>query len=85
MTQGEFEKKVAERLDMSVRQTKALLDEVFAVLGETIDEVDRLSIHGFGTFKAVNHAARKGRNPRTGEEISIEPKRVVVFKRSPQR
>lgn len=85
MTQGEFEKKMAERLDMSVRQTKALLDEVFAALGETIDESDRLSIHGFGTFKAVNHAARKGRNPRTGEEISIEPKRVVVFKRSPQR
>lgn len=85
MTQGEFEKKMAERLDMSVRQTKALLDEVFAALGETIDEADRLSIHGFGTFKAVNHAARKGRNPRTGEEIDIEPKRVVVFKRSPQR
>lgn len=85
MTQGEFEKKVAERLDMSVRQTKALLDELFAVLGETIDEVDRLSIHNFGTFKAVNHAARKGRNPRTGEEIDIESKRVVVFKRSPQR
>lgn len=85
MTQGEFEKKVAERLDMSVRQTKALLDELFAVLGETIDEVDRLSIHNFGTFKAVNHAARKGRNPRTGEEIDIEAKRVVAFKRSPQR
>ena len=85
MTQGEFEKKVAERLDMSVRQTKQLLDEVFAVLGETIGEVDRLSIHNFGTFKAVNHAARKGRNPRTGEEIGIEPKRVVVFKQSPQR
>lgn len=85
MTQGEFEKKVAARLDMSVRQTKALLDEVFAVLGETIDAVDRLSIHHFGTFKAVNHAARKGRNPRTGEEIDIESKRVVVFKQSPQR
>lgn len=85
MTQGEFEKKVAERLDMSVRQTKYLLDVVFSVLGETIDEADRLSIHNFGTFKAVNHAARKGRNPRTGEEIDIEPKRVVAFKRSPQR
>lgn len=85
MTQGEFEKKVGERLDMSVRQTKHLLDVVFDVLGETIDEVDRLSIHNFGTFKAVNRAARNGRNPRTGEEISIEAKRVVAFKRSPQK
>lgn len=85
MTQGEFEKKVGERLDMSVRQTKHLLDVVFEVLGETIDETDRLSIHNFGTFKAVNRAARTGRNPRTGEEISIEAKRVVAFKRSPQK
>lgn len=85
MTQGEFEKTVAERLDMSVRQTKGLLNEVFAVLGETINAVDHLSIHNFGTFKAINRAARKGRNPRTGEEISIEAKRVVVFKQSPQK
>jgi DNA-binding protein HU-beta len=68
-TDAELTKKDAEKALNSV--TKAITDAL--VKGESI------SLIGFGTFKVSHKAARKGRNPRTGEEIDIPARKVPVF------
>jgi DNA-binding protein HU-beta len=52
-------------------QAEAAYDGLFAILAETLKKGDSVAISGFGSFKVVEHKARKGRNPRTGEEIRI--------------
>ena len=51
--------------------TEQFLDAAISVLSETIANGEQVSFPGFGSFKVVARAARKGRNPRTGKEITI--------------
>lgn len=55
------------------------VDAVFAALGAVVERGDDVVIRGFGKFAVKDRAGRKGRNPRTGEEIAIQPRRVLVF------
>jgi len=50
---------------------KAAYEKIFAIIGATLKNGDAVSISGFGSFKVVQRKARKGRNPRTGEEMQI--------------
>lgn len=52
----------------------------YAVIREALAEGQRISLPGLGSFSVVLHAARAGRNPRTGEAIAIEARRRVHFK-----
>ena len=61
----------------SLAQAENAYNTLFSLLSRTLKDGDSISISGFGSFKPVERAARKGRNPRTGEEIHI-PKSVAV-------
>ena len=72
--------KVAEATGVSKKDTKAVID---ALISTTIEEVKKdaeIRLIGFGTFKKAQRAARKGRNPRTGEEIEIAASESLAFK-----
>jgi DNA-binding protein HU-beta len=72
--------KVAEAAGVSKKETKAVID---ALISTTIEEVKKdaeIRLIGFGTFKKAQRAARKGRNPRTGEEIEIAASESLAFK-----
>ncbi|MFZ4857942.1 MAG: HU family DNA-binding protein [Desulfuromonadaceae bacterium] len=56
--------------------------EVKAVFEAIKNSADRVIIKGFGTFETKTRAARMGRNPQTGETISIQEKKVLAFKAS---
>ena len=74
--------KVAEAAGVSKKDTKAVID---ALISTTIEEVKKdaeIRLIGFGTFKKAQRAARKGRNPRTGEEIEIAASESLAFKSS---
>lgn len=64
--------------------TKKDVDKVVAALFDTVEGVlkagDKVQLIGFGTFEVRDRQARKGRNPQTGEEISIPAARVPAFK-----
>ncbi len=57
------------------RAVASLMDEVVNTLGKG----EHVTLQGFGSFRVVQRAARKGRNPRTGEEIKIDATRTVKF------
>ncbi len=60
-------------------QTERFLDATIASLIEALKKGDSVSFTGFGSFKVVQRAARKGRNPRTGKEINIPASKAVKF------
>lgn len=72
--------KVAQKTELTKKDATAAVEAVFGTIEELLADGDRVQIIGFGTFEVRNRAARKGRNPQTGEEIEIAATRVPGFK-----
>lgn len=84
MTKVELIKAVQKsNKDLSKRAIQDLLDTAFNTLTKSIRKEGRFAYPGFGVFTVRNRKARKGRNPRTGEIISIKPSKTVGFRPSP--
>jgi len=80
MTKAEVVKKLKEEAGLSTLiQAETAYDKLFAIFGATLKKGDSVSIAGFGSFKVVERKARKGRNPRTGQEIQIPASKAVKF------
>ncbi len=68
---------------LSRREAKRLVDSVIDVMVGTLTSGETLKLHDFGSFIVRSKGERAGRNPRTGAKVPIEPRKVVVFKASP--
>ena len=79
MNKAEFVKAVAEKAGIIKKDAAMVIDAVLEVIEETLKKGEEIKIVGFGTFKVVTRKERKGRNPRTGEEIVIPAAKVVKF------
>ncbi len=78
MNKADLIKEVAEIV--SSRQTAGeVVDCILKTIQGALERGERVSVSGFGSFTAERRAARKARNPRTGEEIEVEAKRVPRF------
>ncbi len=83
MTKVHIVKAVYSRVGgFSKEESAALVDLVFDTIKETLGRGERVKLTGFGNFALRDKQARRGRNPRTGEEITIDPRRVLVWKPS---
>ncbi|WP_027107500.1 HU family DNA-binding protein [Lacticigenium naphthae] len=71
---------VVSKTDLSKKDASAAVDAVFESIKETLSEGDKVQVIGFGNFEVRDRAARKGRNPQTGEEIQIAASKVPAFK-----
>lgn len=65
---------------MTKKDAEKALNAVVESIEESLARGEKVSLVGFGTFEVRSRAARKGRNPQTGEEITIEAARVPAFK-----
>ena len=70
---------VAERADLSKAQSNAAVESILDGITEALKGGDQVQLVGFGTFKVRHRAARRGRNPKTGEEIMIAAANVPSF------
>ncbi|MFY9628414.1 MAG: HU family DNA-binding protein [Methylocystis sp.] len=68
---------------LSRREAKRLVDSVIEEMIGTLTQGETLKLHDFGSFIVRSKGERAGRNPRTGAKVPIEPRKVVVFKASP--
>ncbi len=73
---------VAERTGLSKADVGKVLDEALAEIRRTVAGGQTVALRGFGTFRRSERSARKGRNPRTGEELDIAASRSLAFKAS---
>lgn len=70
---------VADNTGLSKKDVSQVLSAIVAAIIDAVKSGERVSIPGFGSFKRSLFKARKGRNPRTGEEIDIKAKQVPKF------
>lgn len=82
MNKKELVDAVATATGQTKKETKLTLDALTDTIGESLAGHDKVSLVGFGSFDVVQRAARKGRNPKTGEDLDIPAKNVVKFKAS---
>ena len=80
MNKAEFVAKVAEKAEMTKKDAERAVNAFAEAVQEALSQGDRVSLVGFGTFEVRKRAARKGRNPRSGEEIEIAASTVPVFR-----
>ena len=80
MNKGELIDKIAKDAKVTKSQAGDTLDSFINAVGATLSKGGKVTLVGFGTFSVSKRAARKGRNPQTGKEISIKAKKVAKFK-----
>ena len=80
MNKGDLINKVAESAGISKADASTAVNTVFSSIQETLKSGDKAAFVGFGTFSANMRPERQGRNPRTGESITIAAKNTVKFK-----
>jgi nucleoid DNA-binding protein len=80
MTKKEIVRSISEKLNLTQLKTKDIVQNVFDCIAETLVEENRIELRNFGVFEVRKRAARKARNPRTGDEVMVKEKYVVVFK-----
>ena len=79
MTYYELKHTVSKNASVDKKTAEKVVEEVFTALKIALERGDRVHIPHFGTFFVKVRKSRKGRNPRTGEEIKIPAKRIPVF------
>ncbi|GAB4535073.1 MAG: integration host factor subunit alpha [Thermodesulfovibrionia bacterium] len=82
MIKADLANRLYERLGLPKRESAEIVELLFDTLSNTLAEGESVKISGFGTFLVRKKGTRKGRNPKTGEEIQITQRRVVTFKPS---
>jgi len=82
MTKADIFEKVSMNLGLSKKESAELVEAVFSLIKNTLESSEKLKIAGFGNFEVKQKADRRGRNPQTGEAITIEARRILTFKPS---
>lgn len=82
MNKAELIGAVAEKTGLTKVQAKAAVEAIVESTAEALQQGDKVSLVGFGSFNVVKRASRKGRNPQTKKEMEIPAKNVVKFRPS---
>ncbi|MGZ9868132.1 HU family DNA-binding protein [Priestia endophytica] len=80
MNKTELIKAVAEKAELTQKDSAKVVDALLEVVKETLAEGEKIQLVGFGTFEVRERAARKGHNPQTGEPIDIPASKAPAFK-----
>jgi integration host factor subunit alpha len=79
LTKADIIQEVAEK-GLSKRLSAEAVEAVFKIIKEELRKGEKVQLVGFGNFQVREKRARKGRNPQTGEEITISARRILKFK-----
>jgi integration host factor subunit alpha len=83
VTKADIVERINSELGFSKKESLDLLESVISIMKTTLESGENLKISGFGNFIVKQKADRRGRNPQTGEALTIEARRVLTFKPSP--
>jgi integration host factor subunit alpha len=82
ITKAELVSIVCDKCSFSRQESFQFVEQVFQILKETLEKGEKVKISGFGNFVTREKRPRKGRNPQTGEAVTISGRRVLTFKPS---
>jgi nucleoid DNA-binding protein len=80
VTKKEIVRSIADAIGHTQLKTKEIVQQMFGVIIDTLVSEKRIELRNFGVFEVKKRAARKARNPRTNEKVSVPEKYVVIFK-----
>ena len=80
MTKAELVDNVAEKVNLTKKQTEVIVNILFNSITEALSQGDKVELRGFGSFRIRSRNPREGRNPKTGDAVQIPAKKVPFFK-----
>jgi len=80
VTKKDIVKTISDNLELTQLQTKDIVQKTFEAIVDTLVAEKRIELRNFGVFEVKKRAARKARNPRTGDKVFVAEKFVVTFK-----
>ena len=83
MTKADIVEELYERVGISKEEAFRLTELFLDIMKETLEKGETVKISSFGNFVVRAKRARRGRNPQTGDEIMITPRKVLTFRSSP--
>ena len=82
MTKADLVERIQANTGFTKKESAAMMESVFSIMKSTMEAGEKIKIAGFGNFEVKQKKDRKGRNPQTGECITIEARRILSFKPS---
>ena len=82
MTKADLVERTFEKVGYSKKDVAEVVDAILETIKSTLEQGEQVKISGFGNFNIRHKKARRGRNPQTGEEITISERKVLTFKSS---
>lgn len=82
MTKADLVERIHQTIGFTKKESADMLETVFSIIKDTLESGEKLKISGFGNFEVKQKRDRRGRNPQTGETITIQARRVLTFKPS---
>lgn len=82
MTKVDIVERIHQKIGFSKKESSEILETFFELLKTTLESGEKIKIAGFGNFDVKQKANRRGRNPQTGETITINARRILTFKPS---
>lgn len=82
MTKADLVETIFGKVGLSKIESQKIIEVIFDIIKQTLVEGESVKISGFGTFDVKKKNVRRGRNPKTGEELQISARRVITFKES---
>ncbi len=82
MTKADLVEQVTELGDLTRRDSDVIVEAIFDAMVNALRQDDKIEIRGFGSFRTRQRKPRIGRNPKSGEQVSVPAKRVPFFKPS---
>src|SRR5439155_23498373 len=80
MTKADLVNDVADAAELTKKDAERLVEIVFESIIDSLNQGEKIELRGFGSFRVRERGARRGRNPKTGDPVSIPAKRVPYFK-----
>ena len=82
MTKQDITDQVQAATEFTSKEAAELTEAVFSIIKDTLEQGENIKISGFGNFTVKEKTDRRGRNPQTGEDITIAARRILTFKPS---
>ena len=83
LTKEKLVQTLYDQSGFSKHQSRALVEAIFEMVKKSLESGDDVLISGFGKFSVKTKSPRRGRNPATGEDLTLGARRIVMFRSSP--
>ncbi len=80
MTKAELVEEVSKASELTKKHSEVIVNTVFHSIIDALKQGEKIELRGFGSFRIRQRGSRKGRNPKTGEQVDVPAKKIPYFK-----